>query len=240
MADWLVALGVSAPRFSFAPWSGAACGILDELPGPRAAAYGHNGGGGNRSAGAATWGSSVLRSSGGLHHMFVSEMTLGCGLSAWGSNTQIAHAVSKDPLGPFARRGYALGPESTNPAAILDGKTLWLFHIGAGDNRTRGERHCGPARRNLGAAAAAAANFTAHTSTHGPAGPWTAQPAGAFPCNNPAPALASDGSARLLCNDSPRHWSAHTSARGKESVPFSLMFPRTNDSTRQTRMAGQH
>jgi hypothetical protein len=201
-----------------APWSGSSCGILDELPGPRAAAYGRNSAGGNGSSSAvpATWGASVLRWSDGLHHMLVSEMTEGCGLSTWGTNTQIAHAVSKDPLGPFTRSSYALGPESTNPAVIAEasGKKLWLFHIGAGKNDTKGERHCGPPRPGQSLGASAAADVTASTSTAGPAGPWTPQPLGAFPCNNPAPALASNGSALLLCNDSPRHWSVHSSASG--------------------------
>ena len=207
----------------FAPWSGSSCGVLDELPGPRTAAYGRNGNGtggtadNRQSIVPATWGASVL-SWAGQTHMFVSEMTAGCGLSAWGSNTQIVHAMAKNPLGPFARQDDALGPESTNPAVIADtkGQALWLFHIGAGDNSTKGQKHCSspPSPGPALAAATGAADVVAHVSTAGPAGPWTPRALGAFPCNNPAPALAADGTGRLLCNDSPRHWSIHVSKHG--------------------------
>lgn len=205
----------------FAPWRGSSCGILDEMPGPRTAAYGHNsdesgGTGSHQSIVPATWGGSVLWAD-NLTHMFVSEMTAGCGLSSWGSNTQIVHAVAADPLGPFVRHDNALGPESTNPAVIADTQVqqLWLFHIGAGDNSTKGQKHCSsPPSPGPALAAVGTADVLAHVSTAGPAGPWTPRLLGAFPCNNPAPALATDGTGRLLCNDSPRHWSIHTSKHG--------------------------
>eukprot|EP01052_Picozoa_sp_SAG31_P014070 SAG31_NODE_862_length_11416_cov_8.600336_12_plen_288_part_00 len=195
----------------FPPWSGPSCGILDELASPRAAAYGSSG----TTAGSspATWGADVLRSPADKQlHMFVSEMTGGCGLSAWGSNTQITHAVADTPLGPFRKVSDAIGAEATNPAVIVDGKGVWwLFHIGAGTNSSKSQKHC---ERTAGERARQAPRTqTVHTSTTGPKGPWVAR--GSIVCNNPAPALdVRDGSARMLCNDSPRHWSVHLSASG--------------------------
>eukprot|EP01052_Picozoa_sp_SAG31_P016284 SAG31_NODE_1073_length_10065_cov_2.176701_3_plen_200_part_00 len=54
--------------------------VLDELPGPRRAAFGHNAGRKNLNTSAvapATWGGDVLRMADGRFHMYVSELTDG-------------------------------------------------------------------------------------------------------------------------------------------------------------------
>ena len=56
----------------------------------------------------------------GTYHLYVSEMTQGCGLIDWMTNTQVVHATSPSPEGPFVKRDVAVLPFSTNPQAIQD------------------------------------------------------------------------------------------------------------------------
>ena len=188
----------------FAPWSGASCGVLDELPGPRRAAWGRNGS-------APSWGGSAVPS-GGRTHLFVAEMTGGCGLRNWGSNMRIVHAVAQEgPLGPYRELGVATPPQSTNPQAIVDANgAWWLFHIGLGSNKSAG--HPCPPPLLTAARPRAPQQQVVHRSSGGPNGPWV--PHSSIVCNNPAPALARDGSARLLCDDSPHAMSVHKSTAG--------------------------
>lgn len=196
----------------FAPWVGETCGVLDELPAPRAAAFGLNCGMNcsGPSPHTASWGGNVVFTN-GTYHMFVSPLTQECGLLHWMTNMDVVHAVADSPLGPFAPQGIALPPFSTNPHAIVDSHgDWWLFHIGNGDNRTE-QVHCQPNR-----------SATDHTSfrhapppppptpspqqpvhkARGPGGPWTAQPSPS--CNNPGPAIARLGASkrevRLICS----------------------------------------
>eukprot|EP01052_Picozoa_sp_SAG31_P016283 SAG31_NODE_1073_length_10065_cov_2.176701_2_plen_437_part_00 len=96
-----------------------------------------------------------------------------------------------------------------------DGKHLWLFHIGLGNNDSAAQKRCSahaPASIKSITKRLAPTATTVHTSA-GPYGPWVPHKLN-FYCNNPAPAMANDGSARVLCNDSPRHWSVHRSTSG--------------------------
>ena len=80
--------------------------MLDVLPSPRQAVYGGNG--------TASWGGNTVFFN-GSYHLFVSEMTQGCGLLDWLTNTQIVHAVAQSPEGPFTKRDVAIKAMSTNP-----------------------------------------------------------------------------------------------------------------------------
>ena len=81
-------------------WGGARCGKLRLLPTTLESGY-------NRvlSDATASWGGSMVRADDSLWHSFVGEMTQHCGLSAFLTNDQIVHAVSKTPLGPCIRQG---------------------------------------------------------------------------------------------------------------------------------------
>lgn len=48
-----------------------------------------------------TWGGAVVRWQDGNYHMFASRMVNGCGLSDWTTNSQVVHAVSATPEGPY-------------------------------------------------------------------------------------------------------------------------------------------
>ena len=66
----------------------------------------------------------------GVHHLYVSEMTQGCGLVDWMTNMQIAHATSPSPEGPFVKCDIAVLPLSTNPEAVVDNTgEWWLPHL---------------------------------------------------------------------------------------------------------------
>lgn len=72
--------------------------------------------------------------------MFASEFLGGCGISSWLTNSQIVHAKSKQPEGPYKRVGVAIGAFAHNPAIAKgpDGR-YHLWHLGVGDgadNRT--------------------------------------------------------------------------------------------------------
>lgn len=57
-----------------------------------------------------TWGGSPLRDSDGVVHMFASEISDGCGILHYCSNSQVIHLTSASPLGPYTRHGVALAP----------------------------------------------------------------------------------------------------------------------------------
>jgi hypothetical protein len=72
------------------------------------------------------------------YHMYLSDMTGGCGLNVWATGSRILHAKAPQPMGPFTPVGgagfdIALPPEAHNPALIYtpDDQIL-LFHIGNG------------------------------------------------------------------------------------------------------------
>ena len=112
----------------FAPWSTApgdalGCARLDTLPGPKVGCYG-------QAPHVPSWGGNAILFN-GEYHLFVSTMTEDCGLSNWGTNMQIDHAVSPNATGPYVKADVALPAPATNPQAIVDPNgTWWLFHIG--------------------------------------------------------------------------------------------------------------
>ena len=123
-------------------WRGAACAQLNLTSGlatpnrSAAAIYGF-------SPNVSSWGGNVVLDDEGRHHLFVAEMTGGCGLAAWGRHCATAHAVSTSgPAGPYRRVGLALPAEACNPQVIRFKGRWLLFHIGSGEG---GEvSPCGP------------------------------------------------------------------------------------------------
>ena len=59
-----------------------------------------------------SWGGNILYDShDGMYHLFVSRMGGGKGLSSWGGNSQIDHAVATDPMDQFKYTDTALKAE---------------------------------------------------------------------------------------------------------------------------------
>lgn len=115
-----------------AAWTGESCSQLNLLaPEHVMAAYPPPDLIGNTTS----WGGSVIHDSDtGIYHMFVAEMSQGCGLNSWTSNSQIAHATSASPEGPYTRRGLVAPPFAHNPTVMRAPDGTWvLYHIGCAD-----------------------------------------------------------------------------------------------------------
>eukprot|EP00041_Stephanoeca_diplocostata_P020352 m.453628 g.453628 ORF g.453628 m.453628 type:complete len:513 (+) comp21552_c0_seq2:152-1690(+) len=119
------------------PWGGPDCQILQRGKPPSkafAGVYGY-------SPNVSSWGGNVVTDPvTGHHHLFVTEIAGGCGLSSWGSHSRIAHAVSTSNVsGPYTRAGVAVPHQSHNPQALQYSPTQWLiFHIFPGSNSSIG------------------------------------------------------------------------------------------------------
>ena len=95
-------------------WTGPRCETLTFAPGKETdcgklcAYHGH----GNDTT---SWGASVVRADDGRLYMFAAEMTNGCDLGAWRTNSKVVVAVADDPLGPFEYAEDAVAPWAHNP-----------------------------------------------------------------------------------------------------------------------------
>jgi hypothetical protein len=74
--------------------------------------------------------------------MFAAAMLGGCGIRAWGSNSEIVRAVSDTPLGPFRIAETVVPRFAHEPNVITaeDGETLVMFFYAA----ACGDGQCGP------------------------------------------------------------------------------------------------
>lgn len=85
------------------------------------------------------WGSSVIKGPDGKYHMFADRWAKDLGFHCWVSNSQVVHAVSDTPEGPYTFADIALpvrGPEyfdglvTHNPRIILFEDTYYLYYFG--------------------------------------------------------------------------------------------------------------
>ena len=120
-------------------WTGRCCGSLNLAPVDYA-----NTGGGYRHPSTSTWGGNIFRNaSTGRFSMLIAEMKPAgtptdpgagsCGLTTWGSNSQITHVEASSLGGPYTRKEVAVPVWAHNPIVrqAPDG-TLVLWHIGGG------------------------------------------------------------------------------------------------------------
>jgi hypothetical protein len=133
-----------------------------------------------------------------------------CPLSDWGSNSQVSHAISATPGGPYNFSDTALPVWAHNPDVVMfqnnSVTTFALFHIGGANggnpaNCTNDEIdplyvNSMPQKR-LRQASRPASGLHIATS---PYGPWTPVVPGPQNCNNPAPMLHPNGTWFLLCD----------------------------------------
>ena len=193
----------------FPPWTGPACAQLAFALGPRESGYGAL----PPPLQVNAWGGNAVFFE-GLWHAYISEMVNNCSLADWWRNSQVVHAVSASPLGPFARAGVALPTFAHEPQVSLssevDGTPVFaLWHVGQanGDstpNNCSGAGTPSAAAAAAGtpsaAAAAAAAGSTLHVASS-PYGPWSPVTLPLPVCNNPSQARHPNGSIFLLCNN---------------------------------------
>lgn len=60
----------------------------------------------------------LLAADDGKYHLYVSAMAHGRGLSSWGSNSQIHHAVASDPMEVFVKVDTVLPSEAHNASPL--------------------------------------------------------------------------------------------------------------------------
>jgi len=162
-------------------WTGSTCAQLHLLPAkPRPFA-------GYEEADTASWGGSVLEDpSTGLFHMYVSRMAGHCGLRSWTSNSEVVHATSLDPEGPYVFAEvvvphFAHGPKVRR---LADGRFLMMY-LGCGEpfqpyvhgcaNGTTPPHAAGGAGDPNGRHAAVCSQFNVSVRTAAsPEGPWSA------------------------------------------------------------------
>ena len=96
-----------------APFAGPACATLAfGGPSPAAGAYAN--------ASAWSWGGSPITAQRGedrLYHLFTSQLTHGCGLLHYQTNSEVVHLTADRPEGPYAFRGVALAPRRAPPGS---------------------------------------------------------------------------------------------------------------------------
>ena len=124
-------------------WFGPTCGQLRVMPTFRNSGYRGGGAGALADPSTAdptsTWGASIIGpDKSGIWHMMVARMSLSCGLTSWKTNSEVVHAVSSHPLGPYSPREPALVPRFAHNPTIRQSATgaFFLYHIGCGQNST--------------------------------------------------------------------------------------------------------
>lgn len=76
-----------------------------------------------------TWGGNVLEDDAGGFHLYAAGFGTGnCGLNEWLTNSDVIHAVSDSPDGPFSYRDTAVPLWAHNPQAIRAPDGKWLLY----------------------------------------------------------------------------------------------------------------
>jgi hypothetical protein len=167
----------------------------------------------------------------GKWHLFVAEITNGCGLGYWKTNSQCIHATSNTVGGPYTKRDVAL-PVWAHSCRVVRDKTdgTWLlFHVGDAGATDPHAKQCPPSppldseggdkdkeeeellmtrhTRLHNAAASKESSAWLHKATS-PQGPWTPVQATNWSsiesqCGDPSPLQHPDGTWSLVCNQWP-------------------------------------
>jgi hypothetical protein len=95
------------------------------------------------------WGGSAVRDKEGIYHLLFSRWPRETKMKGWVTHSEIAHAVSKSPLGPYTFQNIALpargreywdGEVTHNPTVKCFGNKYYLYYNG---NREFGEKDRG-------------------------------------------------------------------------------------------------
>jgi hypothetical protein len=85
------------------------------------------------------WCGSAVKGDDGKYHMFYSRWPRKLGHYAWVTHSEVAHAVSDSPFGPWTHRDVTLPPRGTNywdgscthnPTVLRIGKKFYLYYMG--------------------------------------------------------------------------------------------------------------
>ena len=186
-----------------------------------------------------SWGGSVIEVANDpswRYHLFVATFVEGCGLNYWEDNSQILHAVSNEPSGPFQHSDVAVSPWAHNPQIVqhTDG-TYLLYSIGMQPQER--PHNCTAHSANIEEADKKDTTNNRLGSGHGAElmslhvsdsiyGPWTLYADNIFNGTNPTPWVNADGSvyvgshtgSTFVVSAAP-HW------KGPYSAPVPLFGP---------------
>lgn len=85
------------------------------------------------------WGSSVIKGEDGKYHMFADMWSKELGFGHWVTSTEIVHAISDTPEGPYTYSDIAIGPRDSryfdgmcamNPRIIHFKDKYYMFYVG--------------------------------------------------------------------------------------------------------------
>jgi len=85
------------------------------------------------------WCGSAVKGDDGKYHLFYSRWSRALGHKAWVTHSEVAHAVSDSPFGPWTHRDLALPPRGTNfwdgscthnPTVLRNGGKFSLYYMG--------------------------------------------------------------------------------------------------------------
>lgn len=210
-----------------AAWGGRTCEqlqLLPAMPGQGTCDPSLNG---TATGYTTTWGGNPLQDPAtGTWHLFPAEMAQHCGMTAWGSQSQVAHYTSPTLLGPYTRVGTAVGPFAHNPVVIPippaslppgSNYSYLMMHIGLGCNSegphtcnytalpycTNGTTPTGTVPRGLVTPTPPGLHFSETHLAWSLDGPWVGLDAGwTVPrcSNNPSPLFLANGSLMIACH----------------------------------------
>ena len=211
-----------------AAWTGPTCAQLDLLPmSPSRAERGAY-----RPGNRTSWGANVLRSpEDGLYHMFVAEMKEDCTLTSWIPNSQVVHATSATPAGPFAFKELLFDTFHHNPRLARDPKdgAYLLFMIGGPHEGTAGAGNCSDIPPAQGELLDTRIIVSRATSLNGPwstpSGPLIergAVDAWDYVVTNPSPIILENGTALMYYRGTPKYWDLSSALDLPESVGVAI------------------
>lgn len=179
-----------------APWSGLSCSLLSFVPHPQpSAAYGFD-------PNVTSWGGNAVQGDDGLYHLYVTEIAgKNCGLTAWKHNSQVVHATSVNPGGPYQREGVALPVSSHNPQAIRFNDMWLIFHIYPALNGTVND--C-DSDYPISLASSETPMISQIHGSFSPNGPWHPINTTMPECTNPSPWVLRNGTLMVACTPSKR------------------------------------
>eukprot|EP01065_Artemidia_motanka_P007714 TRINITY_DN13857_c0_g1_i1.p1 TRINITY_DN13857_c0_g1~~TRINITY_DN13857_c0_g1_i1.p1 ORF type:complete len:423 (+),score=70.87 TRINITY_DN13857_c0_g1_i1:33-1301(+) len=106
-------------------WTGQRCEVLVRLPAYPEGGYQSPHDPGAR-ANVSSWGGSVIRDENGTYHMYAAEMDGRCGIEWWEPNSQVVHAVSDSPEGPYRKVGVVAPSFAHEPTAMRAPTGEWV------------------------------------------------------------------------------------------------------------------
>ena len=220
-----------------AAWSGPTCGVLNVLP-ARLTAGLHSPA--SASPSTSSWGGSVaFDRQTGLWQMYAAEMTHGCGIGAWETNSRIVRAVADQPDGEYrvvevTKPTFAYEPVLAGPLEADDGHPWsgrWLLYsIGNASSSDEPRTDCRdgytPTSGGGGFRRAVPVEIFISDGTS-PAGPWGATNGSLAPLTigegdiNPAPLVLPNGTTLMMWRGGDAWFHVHLARAQLWNEPYS-------------------